>query len=89
MPKTYIPNLNSPSTIQDRLSVENVKIAQFETKFEDLVDAGYVVAASEMEAKCETQKEIIKALIIEADETIYKIIEERFYKTLDEKRTFE
>ena len=79
-----IPNFNSFSTIVDRLSIENVKLAHFEY----LQERG-PGQRDEIAQKIVTQKKIIEALKNELSNFMLLLFEDKEYKTLDEKRTFE
>jgi len=78
----YIPNFNSFSTLIDRLSIENVKLAHFEyLREQDPTDTTIL-------KKISTQKEVIELLKAELTVFMKKIFTEGSYQTLEEKRTF-
>ena len=80
--KEYIPNFNSFSTLIDRLSIENVKLAHFEFLLEEFPKDETLVS------KICTQKEVIELLKTELTAFMQKIFSEGSYKTIEEKRTF-
>ncbi|GEM_PF-2941505 len=84
--KLKIPNFNTFSTLADRLSIENVKLAHFENALEH--DAPSLEKAGELRGKIEVQHRIIEALKNE----LTRFMEEAFlsgqYEAIKEERTF-
>lgn len=85
--ETKIPNFNTLSTLVDRLSIENVKLAHFENSIEH-----DNLAPDNMEAvrlKVEVQHRIITAL----KQELVAFMEEAFlsgrYDSIKEERTFQ
>lgn len=75
MSEKKIPNLNTHSTLCDRLSIERIKWNQF------TVD-------NELE-KVKMQEEIVSDIVNLIEENLREIIEEKSYEFYSEKRTFE
>lgn len=84
--KQRIPNLNTFSTLVDRLSIENVKIAHFQNIVEH--DSPDSQQKSELLAKIETQNTIIAALKEELTNLLLDILETGKYEYVKEERTF-
>lgn len=82
----FIPNFNSFSTLIDRLSIENVKLAHFEF----LLDQESVTSSrAELYDKIAVQHSVITALKEELSKMMVQIYVEKKYETLEEKRTFQ
>ncbi len=81
-----IPNFNTLSTIIDRLSIENVKLAYFESALEhdDLLDA----QRATFQQKIAVQRDVIEALRHELAAGLKDIFLKRQYTYLKEARTF-
>ena len=84
--RTRIPNFNTLSTLLDRLSIENVKLAHFENAVEhdslnDEQRAGY-------EHKIHVQKQIIEALKAEVATFMKESFLSGRYDYMKEERTF-
>jgi hypothetical protein len=81
-----IPNFNTLSTIIDRLSIENVKLADVENALEhdDLSDAQRVA----FQKKIAVQRNVIEALRHELAAGLKEIFLKRQYTYFKEERTF-
>lgn len=81
-----IPNFNTLSTLIDRLSIENVKLAHFENAVEH--DQLTPQEVDEFEKRIAVQREIIEAL----KQQLVAFMEEVFcdggYRYMKEERTF-
>ncbi len=84
--KPRIPNFNTLSTLIDRLSIENVKLAHFENALEH--DQLPAVEVEALKRKVSVQREMISAL----REELVAFMEDAFlsgrYDYLKEERTF-
>ena len=90
-PKKYIPNLNSPSTIIDRISVEVVKFVHENIRLADLECAEEEASKEAVEAiraRILSQNEIIAALGDELKITLRQLFNSSSYETYGETRTF-
>ena len=82
-----IPNFNTFSTLVDRLSIENVKLAHFENAIEhDNLSADKI---KEFQAKVTTQNVIIGKLKQELTQFMRKVFIEGGYDYVKEERTFQ
>ena len=83
----YIPNYNTLSTIIDRITIENVKIAEFSNRYhnEDI----NIKEKIELEQKLETQKEILYQFKLELGEFFEALFASKGYHYITEKRTFD
>ena len=81
-----IPNLNTLSTLIDRLSIENVKIAHFQNSLEH--DGPSSEDATELRRKIATQETIIEALKVELTNVFEEALNKGSYQYIKEERTF-
>ena len=89
--KKYIPNLNSPSTLIDRISVEVVKFAHENIRLADLECAEEEASKDDLaaiRARILNQNEIISALGDELKITLRQLFDSQSYETYGETRTF-
>lgn len=89
--KVYISNLNTFSTLIDRLCIENVKLSHFEflLGFEDAkfgLSNSYSPEALHQKISC--QHQIISAIKVEIVELLSQILTVGKYEYIDESRTF-
>lgn len=84
--KPRIPNLNTLSTLFDRLSIENVKLAHFENALEhdQLTDTD----RGEYHKKISVQSEIIESLKEEVVNLFEEVLSSKEYAYIKEERTF-
>ena len=82
-----IPNLDTFSTLIDRLSVENVKLATFEYRLE-ILSLDEETKRKELHFKIDTQKSIIDDIKEKLREEMARILIENDYDFYEEKRTF-
>lgn len=84
--KTKIPNLNTFSTLLDRLSIENVKMVHFENslRFDKLT----LKEKKNVSQKIKTQKKIIISLKKELNNFLVDILTNKKYEFIKEERTF-
>jgi len=82
-----IPNFNTLSTLVDRLSIENVKLAHFENALEHdpLSDA----QRSEFKRKVDVQHEVISGLKKELIDFMTEVFVNGNYDYVKEERTFQ
>ena len=84
--KERIPNFDTLSTLIDRLSIENVKLAHFQNELEH--DAPDEDVRVQLAAKIDTQQRIIERL----KEEVVQFLEETYlsgeYSYMTEERTF-
>ena len=83
---TRIPNLNTLSTLLDRLSIENVKVAHFQNAIEH--DSLSAEQKKEFSKKIETQERIIGSLKEEVVTLMEEILFKGSYEYIREERTF-
>ena len=85
--KTKIPNLNTFSTILDRLSIENVKMVHFQNalRFDNLK----INEKKKLKNKISTQKKIISSLKKELNNFLRQILVDKKYEYIKEERTFD
>ena len=81
-----IPNLNTLSTLLDRLSIENVKVAHFQNALEH--DELSAPQRQEFSKKIETQDRIIGSLKEEVATLLEEILFTGKYDYIREERTF-
>ncbi len=81
-----IPNFNTLSTLLDRLSIENVKLAHFENALEH--DNPAPAARAELQRKIDLQHEVIGALKRETADWMAGVFLEGRYEYMKEERTF-
>lgn len=84
--RTRIPNLDTLSTLFDRLSIENVKLAHFENTLEhdQLTDD----QRTEFQGKIATQQRIISPIKDELAGLMEEILFANSYDYIKEERTF-
>lgn len=84
--KSRIPNFNTLSTLIDRLSIENVKLAHFENALEhdDLSDR----EIAESQKKIAVQHEVIEVLKTELAGFMEEVFLSGKYEYMKEERTF-
>lgn len=82
-----IPNFSTVSTLIDRLSIENVKLAHFQNILEH--DSPPDDTRSRLDQQIATQYEIISALKDELTSYLLEVFTNREYTYLSEERTFE
>ena len=83
MTEKKIPNFNTFSTIIDRLSIENVKLAHFQF----LKDVNNE-STSDIDIKIKVQIEVINLLKEELRLFMTEVFIEKRYDFIDEERTF-
>lgn len=83
----YIPNLDTHSTLVDRLTVENVKLATFEHRLE-ISSKDLTLQRDDLHFKIDTQKEIIENLKKKMTDHLLDIFSKMEYEFFEEKRTF-
>lgn len=83
---TRIPNLNTLSTLIDRLSIENVKLAHFENALEH--DLTKESERADFRRKIEVQCQIIDALKKELTTFFEEALTANEYAYVKEERTF-
>ena len=81
-----IPNFNTLSTLIDRLSIENVKLAHFENALEH--DGPPEAEATALRRKIELQHDIISRLKTEMTTWMTEVFLEGRYEYMKEERTF-
>ena len=81
-----IPNFNTLSTLIDRLSIENVKLAHFENALEH--DGGSAEQRQELERRIAMQRSIIDALKRELTAFLEAAFVSGTYEYMQEERTF-
>ena len=81
-----IPNLNTFSTLVDRLSIENVKLSHFENALEH--DNPNSQQSDELKRKIAVQNEIIHGLKNELTEFMHEVLQSGHYDYIKEERTF-
>ena len=83
--KTKIPNLNTFSTLLDRLSIENVKMVHFENslRFDKLT-----LKEKNVSQKLKLKKKIIISLKKELNNFLVDILTNKKYEFIKEERTF-
>ena len=84
--ETHIPNLNTLSTLIDRLTIENVKLVHFENMFVE--DDLTVNQTEEIEMKMAMQHEIIEVLKRRLAHLMEEITLSGNYRFMKEERTF-
>ena len=81
-----IPNWSTLSTLVDRLSIENVKLAHFENAIEH--DNPPKEALADLQRKTDTQHQVIEALKRELANLLEEIFSTGIYQYMKEERTF-
>lgn len=85
--KNKIPNLNTFSTVLDRLSIENVKMVHFmnSLKFDNITD----IQKKKIRLKIKSQKKIISGLKLELKNFLNDVLKYKDYNFIKEERTFD
>jgi hypothetical protein len=89
--KIYITNLNTFSTLVDRLCIENVKMSHFEFLIEQNeinTSQSGSLSRDQLLQKISIQREMISVIKEEIVNLLSIILEEGSYEYLDESRTF-
>jgi len=86
VPRRKIPNLNTFSTLIDRLCIENVKKSHFEYLLDNGGQEPDLIRA--FHDKILVQNEIIAAIRLELTDLMIEILKYGTYDYVDEERTF-
>lgn len=89
--KVYITNLNSFSTLIDRLCIENVKLSHFEyllEEYESNSSASALHSPESLRLKISSQVELIAAIKEELVNLLSQLLSAGLYNYYDESRTF-